>query len=124
MASKKRGDEIDARDEGSATSLLDVDALRRIVELLETTDITRLSFCVFVIVVLTLAALGVANLARGDTGRAFLAVRSNERAAAAANEHALQQLALAARAGKRGDGGDGHRRIVGESKPLRVCRQR
>jgi branched-chain amino acid transport system permease protein len=48
------------------------------------TDITRLSFCVFVLVVLTLVALGVANLARGDTGRAFLAVRSNERAAAAA----------------------------------------
>ena len=47
-------------------------------------DITRLSFCVFVLIVLTLAALGVANIARGDTGRAFLAVRSNERAAAAA----------------------------------------
>src|SRR5678815_779909 len=38
MASKKRGDETDARDEGPATSLLDVDALRRIVELLETTE--------------------------------------------------------------------------------------
>jgi branched-chain amino acid transport system permease protein len=48
------------------------------------THITRLSFCVFVLVVLVLVALGVANLARGDTGRAFLAVRSNERAAAAA----------------------------------------
>ncbi len=47
------------------------------------TDITRMSFCVFVLVVLTLVALGVANLARGDTGRAFLAVRCNERAAAA-----------------------------------------
>ena len=44
MASKKRGDETDARDEGPASSLLDVDALRRIVELLETTDITRLSW--------------------------------------------------------------------------------
>jgi acetyl-CoA carboxylase biotin carboxyl carrier protein len=44
MASKKRGDETDARDEGPATSLLDVDALRRIVELLETTEITRLSW--------------------------------------------------------------------------------
>ena len=44
MASKKRGDESDARDEGPATSLLDVDALRRIVELLETTEITRLSW--------------------------------------------------------------------------------
>jgi acetyl-CoA carboxylase biotin carboxyl carrier protein len=44
MANKKRGDETDARDEGPATSLLDVDALRRIVELLETTEITRLSW--------------------------------------------------------------------------------
>jgi acetyl-CoA carboxylase biotin carboxyl carrier protein len=44
MASKKRGDDTDARDEGPATSLLDVDALRRIVELLETTEITRLSW--------------------------------------------------------------------------------
>jgi acetyl-CoA carboxylase biotin carboxyl carrier protein len=44
MASKKRGDEADARDEGPASSLLDVDALRRIVELLETTEITRLSW--------------------------------------------------------------------------------
>ena len=44
MASKKRGDESDARDEGPASSLLDVDALRRIVELLETTEITRLSW--------------------------------------------------------------------------------
>ena len=48
------------------------------------TDITRLAFCLFVLVVLTLVALAVSNLARGDTGRAFLAVRSNERAAAAA----------------------------------------
>jgi acetyl-CoA carboxylase biotin carboxyl carrier protein len=44
MASKKRGEETDARDVGPATSLLDVDALRRIVELLETTEITRLSW--------------------------------------------------------------------------------
>ena len=44
MASKKRGDETDARDEGPASSLLDVDALRRIVELLETTEITRLAW--------------------------------------------------------------------------------
>jgi branched-chain amino acid transport system permease protein len=48
------------------------------------TDITRLAFCLFVLVMLTLVALAVSNLARGDTGRAFLAVRSNERAAAAA----------------------------------------
>jgi acetyl-CoA carboxylase biotin carboxyl carrier protein len=44
MASKKRGEVADARDEGPASSLLDVDALRRIVELLETTEITRLSW--------------------------------------------------------------------------------
>ena len=44
MASKKRGDDGEAKDEGPATSLLDVDALRRIVELLETTEITRLSW--------------------------------------------------------------------------------
>ena len=44
MANKKRGDETDASHEGPATSLLDVDALRRIVELLETTEITRLSW--------------------------------------------------------------------------------
>jgi len=44
MASKKRADETENRDEGPATSLLDVDALRRIVELLETTEVTRLSW--------------------------------------------------------------------------------
>jgi len=44
MASKKRGEVADARDEGPASSLLDVDALRRIVELLETTEITRISW--------------------------------------------------------------------------------
>jgi acetyl-CoA carboxylase biotin carboxyl carrier protein len=44
MASKKRGEEGGAKDEGPASSLLDVDALRRIVELLETTEITRLSW--------------------------------------------------------------------------------
>src|SRR5262245_30692763 len=44
MASKKRGDETAARNEGPASSLLDVDALRRIVELLETTEITRHSW--------------------------------------------------------------------------------
>ena len=42
MASKKR--DGGAQEGGAATSLLDVDALRRIVELLETTEITRLSW--------------------------------------------------------------------------------
>ena len=44
MASKKRGDQGGAKDEEPASTLLDVDALRRIVELLETTEITRLSW--------------------------------------------------------------------------------
>ncbi len=44
MANKKRSDQTESREEGPATSLLDVDALRRIVELLETTEITRLSW--------------------------------------------------------------------------------
>jgi len=44
MASKKRGDDEEAQEGGHATSLLDVDTLRRIVELLETTEITRLAW--------------------------------------------------------------------------------
>ncbi|HEX7134514.1 MAG TPA: ABC transporter permease, partial [Iamia sp.] len=47
-------------------------------------DLIRLPFGVMVLVVLVLAALAVGNLTRSDTGRMFLAVRSNERAAAAA----------------------------------------
>jgi len=43
MASKKKGGESGS-DEQPATSLLDVDALRRIVELLETTEVTKLSW--------------------------------------------------------------------------------
>jgi acetyl-CoA carboxylase biotin carboxyl carrier protein len=44
MASKKKAEEEQTPDAGPATSLLDVDALRRIVELLETTEVTRLSW--------------------------------------------------------------------------------
>jgi len=44
----------------------------------------RLTFGFLALAVLLLAALGVANIARGGTGRRLLAVRSNERAAAAA----------------------------------------
>jgi acetyl-CoA carboxylase biotin carboxyl carrier protein len=44
MASKKRAEEEQTQEAGPASSLLDVDALRRIVELLETTEITRLSW--------------------------------------------------------------------------------
>jgi branched-chain amino acid transport system permease protein len=59
-------------------SILGVDlAVRRGAEL------ARWQFGALVLVVLTLAALAVANLVRSGTGRALLAVRSNERAAAA-----------------------------------------
>jgi branched-chain amino acid transport system permease protein len=46
------------------------------------TELARWQFGMVVLVVLTLAALAVTNLARSATGRALLAVRSNERAAA------------------------------------------
>jgi branched-chain amino acid transport system permease protein len=45
-------------------------------------EVARWQFGILVLVVLTLAALAVANLIRSGTGRALLAVRSNERAAA------------------------------------------
>ncbi|WP_132878290.1 ABC transporter permease [Tamaricihabitans halophyticus] len=47
-------------------------------------DLARLEFSVLVLVVAALAVLLFIRLASGDTGRAFLAVRSNERAAASA----------------------------------------
>jgi branched-chain amino acid transport system permease protein len=48
------------------------------------TELARLPFGLMVLLVLVLAALAVANLMRSASGRAMLAVRSNERAAAAA----------------------------------------
>jgi branched-chain amino acid transport system permease protein len=45
-------------------------------------ELARWQFGALVLVVLTLATLAVANLGRSGTGRALLAVRSNERAAA------------------------------------------
>lgn len=45
------------------------------------TDIARLEFGLFVLAVVVLAAIGVGNIMRSATGRRFLAVRSNERAA-------------------------------------------
>lgn len=45
--------------------------------------IARVEFGLFVLVVLVIATILVANLARSATGRRFLAVRSNERAGAA-----------------------------------------
>ncbi len=61
------------------------------------TDLARWQFGAFVLVVLTVCALAVANLARSATGRAFLAVRSNERAAASVgvNVAAAKLLAFA-----------------------------
>jgi branched-chain amino acid transport system permease protein len=47
-------------------------------------DLVRISFGVFVLVVLLGAIALVVNLTRGSAGKAMLAVRSNERAAAAA----------------------------------------
>lgn len=46
-------------------------------------ELFRAEFVVLTLVVLTALSLAVANLRRGATGRRFLAVRSNERAAAA-----------------------------------------
>jgi branched-chain amino acid transport system permease protein len=48
------------------------------------TDLARLPFGLLILFVLVLAALAVANLMRSASGRAMLAVRSNERAAAGA----------------------------------------
>lgn len=45
-------------------------------------EIARLPFAIMCLVVLALCMLGVANLMRSETGRRFLAVRSNERASA------------------------------------------
>jgi len=53
------------------------------------------AFTMFVVVVLTLCAVAVANLRRGDTGRRFLAVRGNERAAAAAGVDVTRTKLLA-----------------------------
>ena len=45
-------------------------------------NIARVEFALLVLVVVTLCALAVGNIARSATGRRFLAVRSNERAGA------------------------------------------
>jgi branched-chain amino acid transport system permease protein len=49
----------------------------------EGSDIARLSFGIMVLVIVLLVGLSLARILSGATGRAFLAVRSNERAAAA-----------------------------------------
>ena len=67
----------------------------------------RPSFAIFVLVVLLLCAFAVANLRRNGTGRRFLAVRANERAAAAAgiNVARTKLLAFGIGAGIAGVGG-------------------
>jgi branched-chain amino acid transport system permease protein len=59
------------------------------------TDLARLPFGLMILLVLVLAALAVANLMRSASGRAMLAVRSNERAAAGAGVHVAATKLLA-----------------------------
>jgi branched-chain amino acid transport system permease protein len=70
-------------------------------------ELARWQFGALVLVVLTVAALAVANLGRSATGRALLAVRSNERAAASlgVDVAAAKLLAFAASAFLAGLGG-------------------
>jgi branched-chain amino acid transport system permease protein len=56
---------------------------------------TNFKFGVFVIVVLALLCIGVANIRRSGTGRRFLAVRANERASAAAGVNVMRTKLLA-----------------------------
>jgi branched-chain amino acid transport system permease protein len=53
------------------------------------------SFTIFCVVVLVLLCIGVANLRRSGTGRRLLAVRANERAAAAAGVNVVRTKMLA-----------------------------
>ena len=61
----------------------------------EGTNIARWQFGVMVLVILVLIALAVSNLMRSSTGRRFLAVRSNERAGAAAGINVAANKLLA-----------------------------
>lgn len=67
----------------------------------------RPSFLIFAVVVLVICAVAVANLRRNGTGRRFLAVRANERAAAASGINVMRTklLAFAISAGIAGIGG-------------------
>lgn len=67
----------------------------------------RPAFAIFAVIVLALVAIAVANIRRTGTGRRFLAVRSNERAAAAAgiNIAGTKLLAFASSAAIAGLGG-------------------
>jgi branched-chain amino acid transport system permease protein len=70
-------------------------------------QLDRPTFTIFVLVVLVACAVGVANMRRNGSGRRFLAVRANERAAAAAgiNVSRTKLLAFAVAAGIAGIGG-------------------
>jgi len=70
-------------------------------------NIARLSFGILVVVFVTLACILVTNLIRSGTGRRMLAVRSNERAAAAVgiSVSATKLLAFAVASGLAGMGG-------------------
>jgi ABC-type branched-subunit amino acid transport system ATPase component len=70
-------------------------------------NIARLSFGILVVVFVTLACIMVTNLIRSGTGRRMLAVRSNERAAAAVgvSVSATKLLAFAVASGLAGMGG-------------------
>ncbi len=61
----------------------------------EGTNIARIQFGLLVLVVLVVVTLAVGNLVRSATGRRFLAVRSNERAGAAAGINIPAQKLLA-----------------------------
>jgi ABC-type branched-subunit amino acid transport system ATPase component/ABC-type branched-subunit amino acid transport system permease subunit len=70
-------------------------------------NIARLSFGILVVIFVTLACIMVTNLIRSGTGRRMLAVRSNERAAAAVgvSVSATKLLAFAVASGLAGMGG-------------------
>jgi ABC-type branched-subunit amino acid transport system ATPase component/ABC-type branched-subunit amino acid transport system permease subunit len=70
-------------------------------------NIARLSFGILVVIFVTLACIMVTNLIRSGTGRRMLAVRSNERAAAAVgvSVSATKLLAFAVASGLAGVGG-------------------
>jgi ABC-type branched-subunit amino acid transport system permease subunit len=70
-------------------------------------QLDRPAFAIFVYIVLAFCAVAVANMRRNGTGRRFLAVRANERAAAAAgiNVSRTKLLAFAISAALAGIGG-------------------
>ncbi len=58
-------------------------------------QLDRPTFAIFLVIVLIACAVGVANMRRNGTGRRFLAVRANERAAAAAGINVARTKLLA-----------------------------